>query len=282
MFGGRTGLRVARPEPDATLAVVDTQETALLTQLESTFARLDGWHKRGEQQVETPQAGSDLFEDDKSWAHNPISEVARLSLALSVDHLGLVRVMLDARQLFPSSPYTTLRGALVGAAQAVWVLGPQRRETRIAHGLAVIAEEYAQLAKFYSAVDELDPNTIPADQWLWLRSRRTNLAALRGQHATTKLNQTQMIEESLDLAFPSDAEKRKSGRLLWRQMSADAHVLGWAVSQRTHVLVAPGKNDPLAVLAAAGSLRHLSEPFLCAFELAKRGWSLFDQRCEAV
>lgn len=272
----------ARPEPGCHASVVDAQETALLTQIESTFARLDDWHKRGEQQVETPQAGSDLFEDDKSWTHNPISEIARVSLALSVDHLGLVRVMLDARQLFPSAPFTTLRGALVGAAQAVWVLGPPNRETRISRGLAVIAEEYAQLAKFYNAVDELDPHTIPADQWLWLRSRRTALDAVRGRHAPTKLNQTQMIEESLDIAFPSDAEKRKSGRLLWRQMSADAHLLGWAVSQRTSVLVAPGKHDQLAVLAAAGSLQHLSEPFLCAFELAKRGWSLFDQRCEAA
>ena len=42
-----------------------------------------------------------------------------------------------------------------------------------------------------------------------------------------------MIANALDAAFPSHPEKRRTGRLLWRQMSADAHVLTWGVLHGT-------------------------------------------------
>jgi hypothetical protein len=260
---------------------VTPEETNLLQAISSTYASLDGWHARGTRQAEEPQQGSELFEDDKLWHWDPISEVARLSLALSVEHLRLIRVMLDARQLFPSAPHTTLRGALVGSAQAVWVLGPEDRPTRTTRGLTVVAEEYAQLAKFYREADRLEPATIPSSQWAWLDDRTNALRAVRGPGAP-ELNQTEMIAAALGIAFPSNPDKRISGQLMWRQMSADAHVLGWAVAQRTKLVTPPRKGKDLAVLAAPGSLEHLAEPFLCAFELARCGWSLFDRRCEAA
>jgi hypothetical protein len=91
-----------------------------------------------------------------------------------------------------------------------------------------------------------------------------------------------MIASALDTAFPSNSEKRSTGRLLWRQMSADAHVLGWAVSQRASLQSPPPKGGNLATLAAPGSLKYLADPFLCAFELVRCGWSYFDRRCEAA
>jgi hypothetical protein len=269
-------VRPIRWEPD----LMTPGETACLRAMESTFPILDAWQARCARQPEEPQRGSELIEDDRVWPQHRISEMARLSLALSVEHLRLIRVMLDARQLFPSAPFTTLRGALVGAAQAVWVLSPDDRETRQSRGLCVIAEEYAQLAKFYSEADQIKPDTIPTSQWSWLNERTRALAAVRGAQPPP-LVQTSMIGHALDAAFPNQHDKRSTGRLLWRQMSADAHVLGWAVSQRTSIKTPAAKGADLAVLAAPGSLEHLSDPFLCAYELARCGWSLFDRRCEA-
>lgn len=256
------------------------EDTGRLRAIRATFEHLDGWYARCAEQAEEPQPGSELSGDDEVWPWHPISEMTRLSLALSVEHMRLIRVMLDARQVFPSAPLTTLRGALVGAAQAVWVLAPDDRETRQARGLCVIAEEYAQLKKFYVEPEQLEPGTIPSSQWAWLHERTSALEVARGSHRP-KLSQTLMIAGALDAAFPDNQAKRVTGRLLWRQMSADAHVLGWAVAQRTTAQSPPARRGPLAVLSTPGSLEHLSDPFLCAYELARRGWSLFDRRCEA-
>lgn len=251
----------------------------MLKQISSTYSQLDGWFDRSKRQPEVPQPESELFEDDKVWPRSPISEMTRLSLALSVEHLRLIRVTLDAGQLFPSAPFTTLRGALVGGAQAVWVLEPADREVRRARGLSVIAEEYDQLAKFYQEADKIEPQSIPESQWSWLHERMSSLQAIRGT-GPAKLNQTQMIAAAIDTAFLSELEKRRSGRLLWRQMSADAHVLGWAIAQRARLVTAPAKGEDLAVLAAPGALEQTRDAFLCAYGLARCGWSLFDRRCE--
>lgn len=254
-------------------------DAARLRAIVATFPQLDSWHARSATRPEEPQKGSELYEDDKVWPRHPISEMTRVSLALSVEHMRFVRVVLEARHLFPSAPQTTLRAALIGAAQAVWVLSPDDRGTRRSRGLCVIAEEYGELAKFYREVDRLEPGTVPASQWAWIGERTRDLAALRGPKPQS-LKQTDMIAAALDVAFPNHPDKRTTGRLLWRQMSADAHVLGWAVSQRTRPVAPAAKGADLSVLAAPGSLEHLADPFLCAYELARTGWSLFDRRCE--
>jgi hypothetical protein len=248
--------------------------------IQSTYQDLDRWFGRQKIQPESPQNGSELHEDDKVFPAHKISEVARLSLALSVEHMRLIRVVLDKRELFPSAPLTTLRGALVGAAQAVWIISPDDRETRQKRGLCVIAEEYAQLGKFYREVDRLDPGKVPASQWDWLNQRIAAVAALRGPKAF-ELNQTDMIGAALDTAFPNSPDKQINGRLLWRHMSCDAHVLGWAVSQRATVQTRRADGSDLAVLVAGGELEHLADPFMCAYQLARAGWSLFDRRCDA-
>ncbi len=96
----------------------------------------------------------------------------------------------------------------------------------------MIAEEYTQVAKFYREADGAKPNTVPKTQWSWLDERTSKLDAIRRELDAIRdghppgLDQTRMIGTALDTAFPSDEDKRASGRLLWRLMSADAHVLG--------------------------------------------------------
>lgn len=72
--------------------------------IQSTYQDLDRWFGRQKIQPESPQKGSDLHEDDKVFPAHKISEIARLSLALSVEHMRLIRIVLDKRELFPSAP----------------------------------------------------------------------------------------------------------------------------------------------------------------------------------
>lgn len=241
---------------------------------------LDSWFTRTATSVEVPQPGSELFADDLAFRYSPISEISRISLASGVEHLRMVRVVIDARQLFPSATFTALRGALVGGAQAVWILSPDNTMDRQSRGLTVIAEEYAQLAKCYREADRLQPGTVPTDQWAWINERMDQLAQIRGPRPP-ELNQTTMIATALDEAFPNNLDRQQSGRLLWRQMSSDAHVLTWGMAQRSRVGLPAAKGEDLSVLTAPGTLDHTADAFLCTFELARKGWSLFDRRCEA-
>lgn len=130
----------------------------------------------------------------------PISEVARLSLAASREHLRLALDAVKAKQLYPSSHFTVLRGALVGVSQAVWILAPDERVARRERGLAVTAEMYAQMGKYYNFLDttdlEVDDRARLADQQLWLAERRAQAVARKTTAAT--LNLTEVIGAAVD------------------------------------------------------------------------------------
>lgn len=253
-----------------------------LHSIRSTYPDLDAWQERGRRSPpEQPQPGSWLAVDDAIYPWHAVSEVARSSLLASGEHLRMARTSLEAGQVYPSAHFTVLRGALVGAAQAVWILGPKKAEMRQQRGLTLIDEMYRQLQIFYGdlAATALNPDEQAelAGQVTWCESRRLQVATAR--KASTKLNQTDVIRWSLRHRFP-DAQRRDAGNLLWRQMSADAHVLGWSVFQRGNV-VNSDRRSGLGVLEAGGDLSHVAEPFVAIHLLLKEGWSLFDRLCEA-
>ena len=256
-----------------------TEDTALEA-IRATYADLDRWQSRA-QRYEVPQPGSKLALEDALYPWHAISEVARVSLISSGEHLRLARTALEAGELYPSAHFTVLRGALVGACQAVWVLAAGNAADRQERGLMLIDEMYAQLQKYYSEVATTPLSDAQrrdlVDQINWSQERRGQVA--RARHTAAKLNQTTTITWALDHSFPDD-ERRHVGRLLWRQMSADAHVLGWSIAQRGKVL----RSDPstgLGVMVTGGDVQQIAEPFLASHLLLRKGWSLFDQLCEA-
>jgi len=254
-------------------------ETALRS-IRATYPDLDGWQERA-RRVEQPERGSLLEADDAVYQWHTISEAARLSLVTSGEHLRLARTSIEAHQVYPSAHFTVLRGALVGAAQAVWILGAEDAPTRQERGLTLIDEMYRQLRAYYG---ELATTTLDAaeqaelaSQVLWCEERRMQLATIR--EANTRLNQTDTIKWALHHRF-SDPQLRDAGRLLWRQMGADAHVLGWSMFQRGKVIKSDRRSG-LGVLESGGDLSHLAEPFVAIHLLLKEGWSLFDRLCES-
>lgn len=254
-------------------------EHAAFTQIFEAAPDLDLWHLRV-QTVEEPQNGSDLAIDDENFPYMEISQLVRMSLAFSGEHLRLALDALRAKQLYASSHFTVLRGALVGASQGVWILCPGDREERRERGLSVISEMYTQLGKYYNSLEGLSD----ADQkWLddqkgWLNDRKDDVAAVRKR--TADLNLTNVIQKAAQETFTSSGHQ-EAVRRLWREMSADAHVLGWSVFQRSSF----GPPDPLTGIGegqAPGSLKHLAEAFLPSYRLLKHGWSLYDRRCEQL
>lgn len=71
-----------------------------------------------------------------------------------------------------------------------------------------------------------------------------------------------------------------SDRLLWSQLSGDAHALTWQLVGRSTFMQRVGGG--IAGFAASGDLVELADLFGTCYRLTRRGWSLFDRRCETT
>lgn len=256
-----------------------TTETALRA-IRATYLDLDRWQARG-REVELPQPGSRLAADDAVYQWHSISEVARVSLLSGGEHLRLARTAIEARQVYPSAHFTVLRGALIGACQAVWILASDDAAERQERGLMVIDAQLEQLRKYY---DELATTPLSEDERLelaeqvkWCEGRRREVTGVR--RTKSRVNQTEVITWALNHRFHDD-DRRGAGRLLWRQMSADAHILVWAVAQRGTVL-SSDRRSGIGVLQSGGDLSQIAEPFVAVHLLLAEGWSLFDRLCDS-
>lgn len=244
---------------------------------------LERWRVRVHR-LETPQPGSELYDDNKAFVYHPVSDVARLSLASAGEHLRLAWTAIKAGELYPSAHFTSLRGALVAASQALYILGPEEASVRRSRGLAVVVESYKRLRQFHS--DSLSvPNLTDSEsgmvqkQLSWLDTRIEGAVSAGADKAGINLTGT-VIPYAAAFVYGKAPELEKSLNLQWRQMSGDAHALGWALILRA-TLGPPLAGEPLTSGTAGGSLEDIAQPFEASYRLLKTGWSLFDRRCEA-
>ena len=141
---------------------------------------------------------------------------------------------------------------------------------------------YEQMGKYYAFLDStpLDDENQAAlnEQQVWLSQRRADVASKRITKASLKL--TEVIGTAADHAFV-DSKSREAIRRMWREMSADAHVLGWSLFQRT-TFSQPDRRTGIGEGTAPGSPEHVAEAFLGSYQMLRRGWSIYDRRCEAA
>lgn len=256
-------------------------EADYLREIQGTYADLDRWRLRAHR-LETPQPRSELDADDKVFPKHPVSETARLSLTSSGEHLRAVATTIEAVQLYPTATFTTLRGALVGAAQAVWILSPDDPHDRQQRALAVVRESYVQLRAYDNEVLK-DPGLTETerlevlDHVEWLTTRIGEVDALRTSGARLDLTNI-VIPGALNAAFDNE-RLTAAGILQWRMMGGDAHVLPWAIVRRG-TFSGPEDEHGRSEGAVAGNFGHIAEPFILAYRLVRVGWGLFDRRCE--
>lgn len=254
--------------------------------IEATYSVLDGWRSRS-RSPERPDHGSELETDAHIWNWHPPYEVARQALIAAVQHLNLARAAIEAYQVFPTSHFTVLRGALVGAAQSVWLLAPDDPIERQQRALRVIDEWYRRRTQYNHEVDSTDLSDVDQatlrDQTCHLIERRKNARQLWTATSTLRadeiLNLTKVINWASADTF-SDPAEQSDAKLLWNLMSGDAHALGWSVAIRG--LDWARDRDGLGVAAAPGDLLDIAQPYVASFRLTKRGWSLFDRRAEGT
>lgn len=244
---------------------------------------LEWWRVRASRQEE-PQPGSELHEDDQVFMYDRISDTARLSLTLAGEHLRFAWTAIEAGQLYPSAHFTTIRGALVAASQALYILGPTDSQLRRGRGLAVIHESYRNLKNFHEGFRTLPDLSESERRRLeehlkWIGSRMSSAKATGADKAGFNLTQ-EVVPYAAKLVYGSSPRNEHAVLSLWRQMSGDAHALGWPMKLRG-TTGPPKRGELLSDGTAQGSLEDIAQPFELSYRFLKQGWSLFDQRCEA-
>lgn len=138
-----------------------------------------------------PSEGSDLHADDGVWPYSPPSEVARAGIVSALDHLGLVAEMLnEGLDAPPFATQSLLRGGLVGACQALWILACDDPMVRRARALRLAEEEYRYRQAFHETQTKSHDAGRAAHSLPWVakwRARRDELDAIRSSRPSSTL-----------------------------------------------------------------------------------------------
>jgi hypothetical protein len=254
-----------------------------------TFATVASWQRRVTRS-QTPSAGSELADDDQDWPYNSVSMVAWNGLVAASDHLNAVRGHVqpggDAKgQLFALAHLTMCRSALIGGAQAMWVLGPDSPKERVRRSRIVTAELYKKHLQYLRGTQEaltglnIGNDTVAAHVHL----RRNQLLAKQNADGETEiLNTTDMIRQAAECAF---RKKRLVQQvvLAWQSTSGAAHGSVWPVFGTPGTTMSKLADEGgMAEMQAGGSLVRMANPYMVAFYFAEQAWQLFDQRGRLV
>lgn len=142
-----------------------------------------------------------------------------------------------ADDMYPSAPLTTIRGSLVAASQALYILGPEDLQLRRGRGLAAIHEMYRNLKNFYEG-DRILPDLSTSearsleDQLVRIDRRMSQARAAGADSASFKLTED-VIPYAAGLVYGEEPAFSHAALRLWHQMSGDAHALGWPIMQRS-------------------------------------------------
>lgn len=263
---------------------MNEEEKQALDAIRATFDDLDRWRARS-RDAEVPQQGSELAADARVSPYLPPAELARQSLVAATQHLNLARTAIVAKDIYPASHYTVLRGALVGGSMAVWILAPAAAHDRQQRAMRVAYEWHSRAGQYVQdACAMMDPSSEPARhmretaQHIQTRKAEIRSAWAAGAElaAAQKLEVTEVIRVSSGAVL--DTQEAARTQLLWRLMSGDAHALGWPIMVRATEIQPVGGG--LGEFRAGGDVVALSDAFLKCHRITKAGWSLFDRRCE--
>lgn len=253
------------------------------------------WRARIEQPPVFAERGSSLAKDDETYPDMPASAVAYNGILTAVEHLEFFFAALDAtRTLYPAAHYTTLRTALMGSAQAVWVLAAGDRTVRRARALRIAVDDLHQERKMFPDIREF----LPEDRHAAIDARIAELDSLL-QKATAAaiglnlsdtnvpkwtLNMTDVIRDAAEHVHGKGDENtdiRASTRLLWRTQSGHAHGVPGS-RQRLVRQGDPVVNPDGTGWARAGTtIEDVGVAAGAATLLTSEAWRLYDLRTQA-
>lgn len=254
----------------------------LLARLRDTFPVLDRWRDHLARST-VPSAGSELASLDARWRYVPASSVAALGLGSAREHLHAVRLLVEAGELFPSATSTLCRAALVGAAQATWLLSGDDHDTRLRRALSLALEDYRQHINAGDATiasgEHVQLNPKAVQELERLRRRRNEIGLVLAElGGPLKINLTDDVLPAAIMATPGDDEFHAGALLRWRSMSGAAHSLMWHHFGAAGTTAEDRDADGVSRVVAGGDIGSLVIDYFTAFRVAHAGWRMLAEQ----
>lgn len=196
----------------------------MATQVEKLLAQQGTWAG--------PMPLSPAAVDDVLWPAGPPSDVVRNSILSGAEHAQLMHVLLVADRPYPPTViYSVLRGVLVGACQALWVVACRDDALRQARALAVTGEDY-RLRRAHHAGQTLSHDSDrAAHAGGWVARWDERIAALKevaaGLPRVDRVRLTDMIEWVATNVLEGSSDARATLLATWQVCSGYAHALPW-------------------------------------------------------
>lgn len=252
-------------------------EQEYVQKIEATFDDLAAYGQR----LRAPHysaPGSELAQDDIDWTPLSISQLAWGCFAAAFDHLDLVRLTIEQERSFATATYSVMRGALLGACQAAWLLGPDDPEARRERARIFANEWYVNRIKWQEGLTPdltVDDAARSATQMNHLERDQKALAAKR--KTKVKFNSTANIEWVGKHYFPDKAPLQRSLTSQWRRLGGDAHALGWTFMTQNKVWDTLATTaDGLTPAVVTASFSDIAEGYLASWYVNLVAWRRFD------
>ncbi|MCS7483733.1 hypothetical protein ACFFQW_35090 [Umezawaea endophytica] len=178
---------------------MNDKDQAWTVRLEKMFPTIEQWGARiRSANVTVPAPDSSLARDDRFYPAMPASQLAYGALATAVEHPDFFRVAFQGTQtLYPTAYFTVLRSALMGGAQAVWVLKPPR-VARLENALRLARDDIKQRSALLS--DDVPTALGFAEQIATARQAlRQELGDVQAAAATLELDPVQVRDWRLNM-----------------------------------------------------------------------------------
>jgi hypothetical protein len=240
------------------------------------WPEVNGWVV-GARTARGPAPDSQLAEDDNLVEHLKLSYLAWFSLVCGAEHLSTAIVYSNNHGPSLFSMQTLLRTAMVGGAQALWLLSPPDQAERVGRANRLSIDAYAyQLGWANDLKDIQDPGG--AFDHLGLADTRATLDGITGGKTRGAVAMTTLVQAALEHLYsgPSGSEARAACMAEFRHLCSAAHALPWNLNTRAEkqTIEQDGQTGTLYLpswtqLQAALSLSHM---FL------RVGWNLLEEQ----
>ncbi|HEU5037736.1 MAG TPA: hypothetical protein VFT70_12080 [Nocardioides sp.] len=222
-----------------------------------------------------PPAGSALAEDDEQTQQlMASSHLARVSLVMGTDHL--LTALGYSFNFGPSlfSMQTLLRTAMIGGAQAVWLLSPDDRSIRVDRTTQLARDAYWNQAMWANTITLEDPGVDPTELTTVRQTLRELVPGKRG--AEVKLGTVIRAAAEYVYASPPDPEIWAECLAEFRHLSSAAHALPWNISTRAEKQAT--ELDGHAGTLYLPSWTQLQGALSFSHAFLEVGWRLFHER----
>lgn len=285
--------RLSRPEQDPRrigLPLIDEAQNEVLSLIVSLPAELrpiEAFWPKLEMRYWScssdwpPLPGSELATDEQQWPTMPSGASTWFCLIAAQDHLRLFKHLLESETVHPIASESILRGALVAAATAAWLVLPKDGDTRHERAWLYALDCYRNRSTWSNLAQRLalDAEAFETAQ-REDKDRITRLRSLLKESSQTptpdRMNLTSVIDWVAGTVFLEHPEAGHATKLLWRQLGASVHSLSWStVVTPDSIVENQGQIGSLSKIVYSGSYSTLREGFLASFHLMEAAWRCY-------